>query len=145
MELQQHLSRRSALTLLVSTTGMAVLAACVPTQQSATQQAAPKPSGQGRPGGILNIGLASEPANVDGHTRTPGSAESVWLAFDRLTQYDDKLKAQPALAESWDLSSDYKQIKFNLRKGVTWHSGREFTSDDVKWNFIRVRDPKVAA
>ena len=27
------------------------------------------------------------------------------------------------LAESWDLSPDYKQVKFNLRKGVTYHSG----------------------
>jgi len=31
----------------------------------------------------------------------------------------------------------------HLRKGVTYHSGREFTSDDVKWNFLRVRDPKL--
>jgi peptide/nickel transport system substrate-binding protein len=142
-----RLSRRSALTLIASTTSMAVLAACAPPQQpaSGSTPAPAKPVGQARLGGTLNIGLAAEPANVDGHTRTPGSPESVWLAFDRLTQYDDKLKAQPALAESWDLTSDYKQIKFNLRKGVTWHSGRELTSDDIKWNFLRVRDPKVAA
>ena len=47
------------------------------------------------------------------------------------------------LAESWDVSTDFKQIKLNLRKGVQFHSGREFTSDDVKWNCSRVRDPKV--
>ena len=28
------------------------------------------------------------------------------------------------------------QIKLNLRKGVTFHAGREFTSDDVKCNFL---------
>jgi peptide/nickel transport system substrate-binding protein len=28
---------------------------------------------------------------------------------------------------------------------VHWHSGREFTSDDVKYNFLRVRDPKLNA
>ena len=38
------------------------------------------------------------------------------------------------LAESWELSSDNKQLKLNLRKGVQFHSGREFTSEDVKWN-----------
>jgi peptide/nickel transport system substrate-binding protein len=32
-----------------------------------------------------------------------------------------------------------------LRRGVTWHTGREFTSDDVQWNFIRARDPKLGA
>jgi ABC-type transport system substrate-binding protein len=25
---------------------------------------------------------------------------------------------------------------------VQWHSGREFTSEDVKWNLLRVRVPK---
>ena len=140
------LSRRSALTFLGSTAGIALLAACVPPQAASGPAAAQPPvAPTPRPGGMLRMGLAAEPANVDGHTRTPGSPESVWLAFDRLTQYDDKLKAQPALAESWDLSSDFKSITLHLRKGVTWHSGREFTGDDVKWNFLRVRDPKVAA
>jgi len=137
------ISRRSALALIM---GTAALAACVPQAPQASTGAAQKPAGnQPRAGGTLRMGLASEPANVDGHTRTPGAAESVWLAFDRLTQYDDKLKAQPALAESWDLAANYTSIKLNLRKGVTWHSGRELTSEDVKWNFLRVRDPKVAA
>src|SRR5919204_1661258 len=35
-------------------------------------------------------------------------------------------------------------IKLTLRKGVTFHSGREFTSDDVKYNLLRVRDPAHA-
>jgi peptide/nickel transport system substrate-binding protein len=47
------------------------------------------------------------------------------------------------LAASWDVSADWKQIKLNLRKGVTYHSGREFTSDDVKYNLFRGRDPKA--
>src|SRR3982074_3764159 len=49
------------------------------------------------------------------------------------------------LAESWEISSDPKRMKLSLRKGVTFHDGREFTSDDVKYNFLRVRDPKVGA
>src|SRR5687768_4343262 len=148
------ITRRSALALIM---GSAALAACAPPAPQAPPAAPQAPAGapqqptsgatqkpaanQPRAGGTLRMGLASEPANVDGHTRTPGAAESVWLAFDRLTQYDDKLKAQPALAESWDLASDYTSIKLNLRKGVIWHSGRELTSEDVKWNFLRVRDP----
>ncbi|MBO0883861.1 MAG: ABC transporter substrate-binding protein, partial [Mycobacterium sp.] len=49
------------------------------------------------------------------------------------------------LAEAWDISSDQTQLKFNLRHGVQFHSGREFTSDDVKWNLLRVRNPAVNA
>ena len=76
---------------------------------------------------------------MDGHIRTPGSDLTYWLAFDRLVDYDDKAKPQPGLAETWDVAPDYKTVTFHLRKGVTYHSGREFTSDDVKWNFLRVR------
>jgi peptide/nickel transport system substrate-binding protein len=47
------------------------------------------------------------------------------------------------LAESWDLSGDYKQFKLNLRKGVRYHTGRELTSDDIKFNLTRILDPKV--
>jgi peptide/nickel transport system substrate-binding protein len=54
------------------------------------------------------------------------------------------LTPQPILAESWDLSADGKQIKINLRKGVQFHNGREFTSDDVKYSSMRLRDPKIA-
>ncbi len=67
----------------------------------------------------------------------------MWNVWDRLTAYNAKLEIQPRLAESWDVSADATQYRFNLRKGVTWHSGREFTSDDVKWNLQRVADPKV--
>jgi peptide/nickel transport system substrate-binding protein len=49
------------------------------------------------------------------------------------------------LAENWDVATDYRQITFKLRPGVQWHSGRELTSDDIKWNLLRVRDPKVAS
>jgi peptide/nickel transport system substrate-binding protein len=48
------------------------------------------------------------------------------------------------LAESWEQSSDGKQVTLNLRKGVLFHDGREFTSDDVKYSLLRLRDPKVA-
>ena len=66
------------------------------------------------------------------------------MAFDRLVAYDVKATPQPMLAESWDVAPDFKQVKLNLRKGVQWHSGREFTSDDVKWNLLRGQDPKAA-
>ena len=48
------------------------------------------------------------------------------------------------LAESWDVSGDLTQLKLNLRKGVQFHSGREFTSADVEYNLMRVRNPQLA-
>jgi peptide/nickel transport system substrate-binding protein len=61
--------------------------------------------------------------------------------YDPLLTYDNNLQPVPHLVESWEQSSDLKQIKLNLRKGVTFHNGREFTSDDVAYNVQRTADP----
>jgi peptide/nickel transport system substrate-binding protein len=74
----------------------------------------------------------------------PGINATVGNAYETLTRYGENLTPQPVLAESWDLSSDSTQIKLNLRKGVTYHDGREFTSDDVTYSLMRLRDPKIA-
>jgi peptide/nickel transport system substrate-binding protein len=103
------------------------------------------PAGQPRSGGTLRMGEPVEMALLDGHVNQgQGSYDTLWQVFDKLTVYDDKLVPQSRLAESWDFSSDQKTLKLNLRKGVQFHNGKELTSDDVKWNMLRVRDPKVA-
>ncbi len=89
--------------------------------------------------------MLADISSLDGHLLQGPDANSTWLALDRLTQYDDNLQPQPMLAEAWDVSPNYDQITFKLRQGVMWHSGREFTSDDVKWNFMRITDKTVAA
>ncbi|MBV8717288.1 MAG: ABC transporter substrate-binding protein [Chloroflexi bacterium] len=152
-------SRRAALRLIGSAAGIALLAACAPAPQAAAPTAAPTTpavsastptpvaaaASQPRRGGVARYSIQADLSSIDGHVRTPGAVDSLWLVFDRLTSYDDKLVPQPMLAESWDLSPDYKQVTFKLRKNVTFHSGREFTSDDVKWNLLRVRRPDAAS
>src|SRR5262249_19154516 len=60
-----------------------------------------------------------------------------------LTQMSsDGTEPQPMLAESWDAPSDLSQIRLNLRKGVVYSTGRELTSDDIKWNVQRTADPR---
>ncbi len=96
-------------------------------------------------GGTLIWGIGSDIASLDGHLLTSTNYETVFRAYDRLTALDGQGQPQPQLAESWELSSDAKQLKLSLRQGVQFHTGRELTSDDVKWNILRVRDPKVAS
>jgi peptide/nickel transport system substrate-binding protein len=93
---------------------------------------------------VLKQAYLGDPTSLDPMLKVGNDA--VWIGvFERLTTYDDKLRPQPMLAESWEVSSDAKQIKFNLRKGVQFHSGRELTSDDVKYSLQRAAHPKVAA
>ncbi len=82
--------------------------------------------------------------SIDGHQVTQASVNVSFLAYDRLIDYDAQLTPQPLLAESWDVSNDLTQVKLNLRKGVQFHSGREFTSADVEYNLMRVRNPALA-
>src|SRR5215467_11934871 len=109
--------------------------------------AAPTAAAAGSPklGGTLKAMQAGDLSSVDGHYYTPGAGLSAWIVFDTLTEYDDNLKPQPALAESWDQSSDSKQISLTLRKGVNFHSGREVTSDDLIYNLNRILDFKLTA
>jgi peptide/nickel transport system substrate-binding protein len=116
-----------------------------PRAATAAAAATSATSRQVKTGGILRLGLPIDLSSLEPHILTGGHFDTIWHVWDRLIQYNSQLEPQPMLAESWEVSSDQKQIKFNLRKGVQWHSGRELTSEDVKWNLVRVRDPKIAA
>jgi len=112
---------------------------------TSTPAAATAPQGQPRTGGMLRSGVVGDPPSLEGHLFAANNFETTLLVFDQLTNYDNNSVPQPMLAESWDVGTDYKQIKLSLRKGVQWHSGRDFTSDDVKYNIVRAQDPKVGA
>jgi peptide/nickel transport system substrate-binding protein len=71
------------------------------------------------------------------------SGEITGWIFNGLTKYDKNLKITGELADSWEVSPDGLQILFHLRKGVYWHDGAEFTSDDVLFTYNTVIDPKV--
>lgn len=69
---------------------------------------------------------------------TPNHAISEHI-FSRLVLQDEKLRIQPGLAKSWEVSSeDNKVWTFHLRDDVKWHDGVKFTADDVLFTFNRV-------
>jgi peptide/nickel transport system substrate-binding protein len=45
---------------------------------------------------------------------------------------------RPHLLQSWAASDDLKVWTLSVRPGVMWHSGRNFTADDVVWNLTRL-------
>jgi peptide/nickel transport system substrate-binding protein len=170
---QTRLSRRAALGILLSATSAALLAACGTTSQAPSTSAtvapaaAPKPTtppasalttsvaaptaaaqpAQGtavpRPGGTLRVGMVGDITALDGFVWSPNNSNTIGQVWDQLITYDENFVPQPRLAESWELSPDNTQIKFNLRRGVQFHNGRELTSDDIKYTLQRARDPKT--
>ena len=51
---------------------------------------------------------------------------------------------RPYLVKKWQASDDLKTWDLHLEK-IKWHSGRDFTADDVIWNIKRCLDPKVGS
>jgi peptide/nickel transport system substrate-binding protein len=89
------------------------------------------------------MGMVGDLTQLEGQLIIPGSLDTLWQIYDRLTAYDDKLQPQPMLAESWEVTPDSKEITLRLRKGVQFHSGREMTSDDIRANITRAQNPKT--
>ena len=111
-----------------------------PTSTASAASSTPQP----KTGGTLRQGYQGDPVSLDPMLKVQNDV--VWVGvFERLTAYDANLTPQPVLAESWEMSSDARQFKVNLRKGVQFHSGRELTSDDVAYTLQRAANPKTAA
>jgi peptide/nickel transport system substrate-binding protein len=119
-------------------------------QQLGAEPATPTPPAaavaEPRTGGTLRIGkpedivLAGVP-----HLFTPGNIPLYNLVYDTLVTYDQQLNPQPRLATSWVWSSDFRELTLQLRPGVTFHTGRPFTSADARFNLERLREPSAGS
>jgi peptide/nickel transport system substrate-binding protein len=136
-----------------STALVSLLAACAPAQQTPpaaapAQSAPPQAAGQnaapaGQPAAPSNgssewvVALAEEAATLDplyGQS-TAGSSLAQSHIYDTLVGYEGtNLKLVPMLAESWKLL-DERTWEFQLRKGVKFHNGDDFTASDVTFSF----------
>lgn len=95
------------------------------------------PTAQPVSGGTLQIGTITDITQLEAHRLQGQNWNMLYPIFDRLAEYDDKLVPQPRLAQSWEFSTDNKSLELHLRQGVQFHSGRELTSDDIKYNILR--------
>ena len=65
--------------------------------------------------------------------------------FDGLIKLEPTNAAPvPALAASWDISSDGRTYTFHLRTNAVWSTGEPITTDDVMWSWFRALSPATA-
>ncbi|PWC21373.1 ABC transporter substrate-binding protein [Brenneria roseae subsp. roseae] len=91
-------------------------------------------------GGTLNFLVEPEPPVLTTLVSTAGPILKVnSKVIEGLLNYDFNLNPLPALATEWSVSQDSKQYTFHLRKGVKWHDGQDFTSADVAFSILTVK------
>jgi peptide/nickel transport system substrate-binding protein len=94
-------------------------------------------------GGIYRQVLGDSPSTLDPAFVTDSYGGAVvHQLFDGLVQFDAYLKPLPAIAKFWEASPDGCIWTFTLRRGVTFHHGREVTAHDVVYSFTRLLDPQ---
>ncbi|HYW87624.1 MAG TPA: ABC transporter substrate-binding protein, partial [Chloroflexota bacterium] len=139
MDHRVGISRRHFLQGVTLASLVGLLAACTGSPlQVLTGRAPPETS-------TLRVGVLGDIPSLDPHQLTPPVPDVMFPVWDRLTTFAPHTTPGPELAETWHMSADGRELTLALRKGVQFHSGRELTSDDVKWNLMHVQDPKVAA
>src|SRR6476646_9007818 len=96
-------------------------------------------------GGVVNAVIQPEPPGLMLGLVQNGPTQMVsGNIYEGLLRYGPKLEPLPGLAESWTISEDGKVYAFKLRKGVTWHDGKPFTSADVVFSieFLKQTHPR---
>jgi peptide/nickel transport system substrate-binding protein len=121
-------------TRLIRSTAVAVLAASL--------FAAPVAQSKG----ILRATISTSLNQLDPAKHTIGD-EYIYgvLVFGGLVAIDENLKYRGELAEKWGVSEDLKTWTFHLRKGVKFHHGKDFGSDDVIATFKHIADPATGS
>ncbi len=93
----------------------------------------------------IDIGLINEPVSMDPHTANDiPSAQIRTQLYDTLVKQDFDLEVVEGLATDWE-QVDENTWRFNLREGVTFHDGSDFTAEDAKATLERILDPTAAA
>ncbi len=84
-----------------------------------------------------NVNLPSFDPTVGPSAVNPTIQAIYRSVFDQFVGQAPDLSFQPGLLTAWGWSDDKKQIWMDVREGVKWHDGSDFTPEDVVWSLER--------
>lgn len=95
---------------------------------------------------VFRYPIVTSPTSLDPHTVEDGDTiDLLQQVYEGLVRWDSENRVVPALAESWQISTDGKVYTFKIRSGAKFHNGREVTAEDFKWSLERACTPRLAS
>ena len=95
----------------------------------------------------LTIVNGNEPESLDPAIITAeADMRIVSSLFEGLTRQEPvAARAEPGLAERWDISPDARVYTFHLRTNLQWSTGEPITAGDVVYSWLREVNPATAS
>jgi peptide/nickel transport system substrate-binding protein len=96
-------------------------------------------------GGELKLCLRAEPKTFNPLKVEEDSSGAIrYLTGGVLVRVNRQTQElEPALAQSWKVSKDGRQISFRLRSGISFSDGTPFTAEDVAFTVQQLMDPAL--
>lgn len=88
-----------------------------------------------------NVSLPSWDPTVGTSAVNPTLQGYYQSVFDQFILQRPDLSPAPGLLTAWGWNDDRSQVWMDVRRGVKWHDGSDFTPEDVAWSLARAADP----
>lgn len=94
----------------------------------------------------ITYNLTSEPQSLDPAFNYSIEANNVIEnVFEGLTRLGDKDKIENGVAEKWNISQEYTNYTFFIRKNAKWSDGKEVTANDFEYQWKRILNPATGS
>jgi peptide/nickel transport system substrate-binding protein len=131
--------RRGSLIVLLAIAVALVAVVSAPAGRDSTTTA--RAAGKG-----LVVARTADIDKLDPHLATAfQTVQTLDLIYGTLVQLTPSLDIVPGLATSWKFSNGARTLTLKLRKGVKFHDGSAFDSQDVKASLSRIVNQKTGA
>jgi peptide/nickel transport system substrate-binding protein len=88
-----------------------------------------------------NVNLPSWDPTVGPSAVNPTIQGLYQSVFDQFILQQPDLSPAPGLLTEWGWNEDRTEVWMEVRQGVKWHDGSDFTAEDVRWSLARAADP----
>ena len=91
----------------------------------------------------FNVNLPSFDPTVGPSAVNPTIQAIYRSVFDQFIGQAPDLSFQPGLLTAWGWNEDRSKVWMDVREGVKWHDGSDFTPADVVWSLERAAKPET--